>query len=201
MPITPVEILHREFRRAFKGYAAGEVKAFQRELAGFVEQLMLENAQLKQEVERMRERLSYYESIEETLQNALVLAQRAAEETKESAQRRAELLVDEAQGRAQRIIEDASKRASEIKQQIMELLQERSRIAHEIKALLEMMLAVIDERIRQWGLKEEGSPKGEREREQHEEHGEPYEGEIEPPILLARDSSDQKALKQKTNSE
>lgn len=196
MPITPVEILHREFRRALKGYATSEVKAFHRELAEFVEQLMLENAQLKQEVERLRERLNYYESLEETLQNAIVLAQRAAEETKESAQRHAELIVDEARGRAQRIIEDASRRASEIKHEIAELQHERIRIAYEVKGMLETMLAMLNERIRRWETEVEGLPKQERkEHEEHERPKEPEHGDIEPPILLAHADDKQVASK------
>jgi len=200
MPITPVEILHREFRKVLKGYAMSEVKAFHRELAEFVEQLMLENTQLKQEVERLRERLNYYESLEETLQNAIVLAQRAAEETKESAQRHAELIVDEARGRAQHIIEDASKRASEIKREIAELQNERMRIAYEIKGMLETMLAMLNERIKRWETECEGlrkrEPKGS---EEQEEPKEPHEGEIEPPILLAHAGGGQGTLRGQTD--
>ncbi|MCS7254844.1 MAG: DivIVA domain-containing protein [Armatimonadota bacterium] len=199
MPITPVDILHREFRKAFRGYVPSDVKAFQRELAEFVEQLLLENTQLKQEVERLRERLNYYELLEETLQNAIVLAQRAAEETKESAQRHAELIIDEAQGRAQRIIEDASRRASEVKLQITELKQERTRIAHEVKSLLEMMLASVNERIKQWERECEGVPKNER-KEPHEELKEPHEDKIEPPILLAHAGGGQNTLERNAES-
>ncbi|MFA4043761.1 MAG: hypothetical protein HZRFUVUK_000539 [Candidatus Fervidibacterota bacterium] len=186
MPITPVEILHREFRKSFRGYMPSDVKAFQREVAEAIEQLTLENSQLKQELERLRERLAYYESLEETLQNTLVLAQRTAEEAKENAIKRAELIVEEAQGRAQRIIEEAAQKAAEIKRQLSELLIERSRYICEIKTLLETLLTMLKERMSQWGIETEDAGHTEGE-------------ELKPPIMLATTHDDPNAKADSVN--
>ncbi|HID05706.1 MAG TPA: DivIVA domain-containing protein [Armatimonadetes bacterium] len=187
MPLTPVEILHREFRRSLRGYAPADVKSFLRELAQVVEQLLLENSQLKQEVEHLRERLGYYENLEETIQNALVLAQKTAEEMKSSAQHQAEWIISEAEARAQRIVDDAVRKASEVRSQISELVQERERAVAELKALLEMLLELLERRKREWEQSEtQGS---------EAEATEPMEPPLErkpgieerPPIRLAAD--------------
>ena len=96
--------------------------------------------------------------------------------------KKAELIVEEAQGRAQHIIEEAAQKAAEIKRKLSELLIERSRYICEIKSLLETLLAILKERMSQWGIEVENS-------EHHK--GE----ELKPPIMLAttHDDPDAKA--------
>ncbi|MDT7893875.1 MAG: DivIVA domain-containing protein, partial [Armatimonadota bacterium] len=92
MPLTPAEIVHWQFRRRLLGYSVKDVKAFVQQVSETVAQLMEENQSLKEERERLLERLQVYQAIEQQLQNALIVAEKTADDIKRQAQREAELI-------------------------------------------------------------------------------------------------------------
>jgi len=86
VPLTPAEIIHWQFRRRLFGYSVKDVKEFVQKVSETVAELMEENKSLKEERERLLERLQVYQSIEQQLQNALVVAEKTADEIKRQAQ-------------------------------------------------------------------------------------------------------------------
>lgn len=106
--LTPLDIHQKEFKRTFRGYSEAEVDEFLDEVVRSFEHLLKDNSDLKAEMEKAREEAARYRKIEETLQSALVVAQRTAEEVKQAAQREADLIIKEARSRA-RAIEEAAR--------------------------------------------------------------------------------------------
>lgn len=138
MSLTPLDILHREFRRAFRGYHDGEVQEFLRQVSGDYEKLVGENARMKDEVETLKQRLAHYDRIEETMQNALVVAQKTAEETKHAADKRAELILADANQKSRVIVDAAHFKVASLEAQVGELRQKRRRFELEFTSLLDM---------------------------------------------------------------
>lgn len=116
MPLTPVEILHKEFKRALRGYNDTEVQEFLRDVAREHERLVAELARLKEEKQSLQQRLAQFERMEDTLQKTLVMAQTAAEDTRKNAQRRADVIVREAENQRDTIIANARANANGIEQ-------------------------------------------------------------------------------------
>ena len=95
MDIKPIDLLDKTFTRRTRGYDRTEVSDFLREVSAELEKVLVENAALRNEIERLQEELKHYHEIEETLNSALVLAQKTADELTQSAKREAELIIRE----------------------------------------------------------------------------------------------------------
>ncbi|MGD8401167.1 MAG: DivIVA domain-containing protein [Bacillota bacterium] len=101
--ITPVDLETTVFRRGFRGYNVGEVQEFMLKITHDYEHLYRENIELKEKIEALQTQLSQYQVMEETLRNALILAQESAEDIKNTARSKADLLVREAEQRGEHI--------------------------------------------------------------------------------------------------
>lgn len=123
--LTPVDIENKEFRRGFRGYDEQEVDDFIREICRDYERLYRENAKLKETNETLNDSIGRYKTMEETMQNALMVAQHTAEDIKSGAYGKAENIIREAQLQA----DDAVNRAN---QAIGELANEYTRLYGEV---------------------------------------------------------------------
>ncbi len=136
VPLTPAEIIHWQFRRRLLGYSVKDVKAFVQQVSETVAKLMEENQALKEERERLLERLQVYQGIEQQLQNALVVAERTAEDIKRQAQREAEIIVAQAQHEAEQIKADARNQYQAELEKVERLRQLQTRLVTELRHLL-----------------------------------------------------------------
>ena len=100
---TPVDLENIFFRRGVRGYRVSEVQEFMSRLTQDYEYLYRENIDLKEQVEKLNEKLSQYLLVEETLRNTMLLAQETAEEVKSTAKKEAELILDEAEQQVEKI--------------------------------------------------------------------------------------------------
>ncbi len=117
--ITPLDIEEKRFsRKRMNGYSVEEVDDFLDELAVDYSKNYKEVSELSAKVEELTKSLEHYKTIEQTLQNTLVMAQATAEETKKLAQQQADQLIREAQASAQKGVEDLKQ---EIKMKQIEL--------------------------------------------------------------------------------
>src|ERR1700733_10785567 len=94
--VTIVDIQHKTFKRALQGYDRTEVDQFLDELIETLEDEAQARAALEGEVADLKERISHFKAMEESLQNTLLLAQRTADETKASAHKEADLIREKA---------------------------------------------------------------------------------------------------------
>ena len=108
--LTPLDIQNKEFRRRLRGYCENEVDEFLDQILEDYEMLYRQNASLKDEVSRLKEETDRYQNLEETLRNTLVLAQKAADETRANAQKEADLIRAEAQAKARALEEEGRQR-------------------------------------------------------------------------------------------
>lgn len=116
--ITPIELQSKTFKTGI-GYEKKEVENFLNSLLVDYESLYKDNMELNDKINVLSEGINYYKSIEKTLQKALVLAEKTAEETKEAAVKQARGIEDEAKGKAQIILADANNELQRLQQQII----------------------------------------------------------------------------------
>jgi len=138
MRLSPIDIVNRSFQRAlFGGVSVDEVAEFQNEVAAAMEELITENAQLREGSQQLTQQVNKYSRIEETLQSALMMAQRAAEEARATARREADLMVREADRRAKEMTEETHAQLRQVEEDINRLRRERERFEAEFAALLQ----------------------------------------------------------------
>jgi cell division initiation protein len=145
MPVTPLDIQSKEFRRSFRGYHPDEVNAFLDQVTHDYEAVLKENDRLREEATALQERLDQYRQLEGTIQSTLVLAQNTAEQIKAAANHEAQLVVREAEAKAREIIEQARRRVGELEAEYRRLAQEVERFRAQAVSLLEAELAILRE--------------------------------------------------------
>ncbi|MCL4499585.1 MAG: DivIVA domain-containing protein [Chloroflexi bacterium] len=111
MKLTPLDIHHKEFHRAIRGYNEEEVDNFLDQVAEEFERLFKDNIDLKEQVEKAKDKASEYEELQKTLQNTLITAQRSADEVIANAKQEAEQMIQEARARAAGTIQEAEAKA------------------------------------------------------------------------------------------
>ncbi len=154
MSLTPLDIQNKEdFTKTFRGYCKDEVAEFLDRVSKDFERLIKENLDLQEQSGQLKEKLSHYQGIEETLHNAIIVAQETAEEVKRNAMKEAELIRREADRDAARIIEDARYKASRILSEHDELYKQAQIFKMRFKSLVEAQLTVLE--MEDWMQEEE----------------------------------------------
>jgi len=134
--LTVLEIETKKFRRRLRGYDPVAVDAFLQEVAAHYEEVLTENRQLREELIGLREEVQRYRTLEHTLKEALVLAQKSADETRANAHREAELILREARLQAEQIHQEAEARRQQLLQEIEALEQRKRSALLELRSLL-----------------------------------------------------------------
>ena len=74
--ITVVDIQHRSFKRALQGYDRTDVDKFLDEIIESLEDEATARAAFEAEIADLKERISHFKAMEDSLQSTLLLAQR-----------------------------------------------------------------------------------------------------------------------------
>ena len=86
--LTPLDLNNKNFSKGFRGYDTEEVDEFFTKVAKDFERLYQDNVELKDAVERVSAKLEYYQQMESTMQNTLVIAQETADEVKKNSEQK-----------------------------------------------------------------------------------------------------------------
>lgn len=133
MRMTATDIRQQQFAvRLFRGFDPPEVDAFLEEMADDFDELVRENAALKEQVLVLEERSRGVEGREKTLQETLVTTQKIAEEFKENSRREADLVLREAHLRAEKFMQDAREEHTRLTTEITALRRLRRQLGEEI---------------------------------------------------------------------
>lgn len=105
--ITPLDIENKKFsKQMMNGYSVEEVDDFLDDLTVDYTKNYKEITELKTKVEELNKSLQHYKTIEDTLQNTLLMAQTTAEDVKNVAKQQADQIISEAKGTAQKQAND-----------------------------------------------------------------------------------------------
>lgn len=121
--LTAVDLTSREFKKNLRGYNVDEVDALIEEAALNIGELTNENRLLKEKLKAMEDRTQGYLTMESSLKEALVVAQKVSNETKEAAFKEAEVIRREAEATALKIIRDAKEEVYQAEQRAQMLKQ------------------------------------------------------------------------------
>jgi cell division initiation protein len=136
MELTQIDVLHTQFKRGVRGYSCAQVDSFLREVAASIETYSTERAQLRDKVESLTSEVDRCRQIESTMNSALVLAQKTADELKANAHREAEVILREAEQAGGRRAAEANEELVELQSQIRTLREERDRLESEFRAFV-----------------------------------------------------------------
>jgi cell division initiation protein len=142
--ITVIDIQHKTFKKQLQGYDRGDVDAFLDEIIETIEDEATARAALEAEVADLRERISHFKAMEQSLQQTLLLAQRTADEVKAAAHKEADLIKQEALMHAERQVADLGDRIAESRREFQRAIDTTAQAKSELRSLLMSHLALID---------------------------------------------------------
>lgn len=126
---SPIDLVNKRFPGALRGYTRAAVDDYLREVSADYEEVVSENARLRETVETLQRELSAFRAVEATLKDALVLAQKAADDTRSAARREAEAVLRDARAGATEVVARAERQAEAAHVQ-------RERFVSELRVLL-----------------------------------------------------------------
>ncbi len=141
--MSPLDILGKKFSKRVGGYDPLEVHEFLSQLANAMENALRERGELRQRVHRLEQRLSDYRERETALHEALVAAQRSAEDTLAGARSEAQRIVEEGHSLADRLVDEANDRSKTIESVIGELRTRRREVRGELMRLVEVLQGIV----------------------------------------------------------
>jgi len=108
MRLSAMDIRQQQFVvKLFRGFDPQEVDAFLEEVADDWEELLRENNLLKDQLARLEEQKKATDEQNQSLQQTLIIAQKMAEEFRESSKRAADIVLREAQLQAEKLLEES----------------------------------------------------------------------------------------------
>jgi len=155
MRITPLDIQQKQFPIKFRGFDVEEVYAFLEVVREEMEELLRENAFLKESISRLEEQVKENRDMEGTLRETLVTAQQMVEDFKNNARKEAELIQREAELKAETMIEEAQERVIKIHEDIMDMKGIRRHFREEMKRLIDSHMQMLQFDYEREGADEE----------------------------------------------
>lgn len=143
--LTPLEIERRKFKKEFRGYSVTEVEEFTLMVAEEYEKLYKDNSILKDKINVLTNAVKQYKSMEETLQNAIIVAQSAGEEVTKNAREKADNIIKEAENQAGRILNDAGKEVTKVSYEYEKMKRNVEVFRTKIISLLTSQLDIVKE--------------------------------------------------------
>jgi len=137
MRLSPLDIRQQQFSvKTFRGFDPQEVDTFLENVAADYETVLRENASLKEQLSGYEERSRGVTETEKMLKDTLVMAQRLADEMKESAKREAQLVAREASLNGEKLMEEARVEEAKLRTEIQALNRARRQLVEDLRATM-----------------------------------------------------------------
>lgn len=144
MRISPLEIQQKQFKMKFRGFDVEEVFGFLEIVREEMEDLLRENSNLKENIQRAESQIREYRDMETTLRETLMTAQQMVEDYKTNSRKEAELLVKEAEFKVDSMIKEAHEKVIKIHEDITDMKGIRRHFREELKRLVEGHLRMLE---------------------------------------------------------
>lgn len=145
MPLTPLDIIQKQFELVRRGYDPDAVRAFLDEARESLEIALQERHRAQEQLREKEQQIEALHAEQSEIRETLLLARRLSEDIGTSARREADLVVGEARLEAQRILASTSDEHLGLIDEVHRLRGERHRLVAEIRAVLETHRRLLDD--------------------------------------------------------
>ena len=143
MNYTPNDLQNIVFKKNFMGYNEDQVNDVLDKVIEDYSAYIHENIELKDKLALLNEGLQHYKTIEESLQNTLLVAQQTSEDIKNNAYEKAANVIKEAEIKAQKIINDANEEVVKIKYEYEETRKKLQVYKSKAEAMLQSQMEML----------------------------------------------------------
>ena len=135
----------RKFDTVFHGYDKYQVQKCIDDIINNYEVLLNKSKKTEEQNKVLREKIQYYERIEDSMNRAIFTAETAGDQIKSSARKEAEALITEARHNASRIINDALLKAEKAQNHADQLKRNTNVLKRRLRQIIENQLEVVEE--------------------------------------------------------
>ena len=135
--LTPLELQKIEFKKKMGGYVQSDVDEIFAVIAGDYEAIYKENIKLRDRLEVLEDLVNKYKSMEDTMRDTLIVAQKAADDLNKSAVQKSEAIIQKAESDAEFIRESARVTANQI-------LKDKEKLANDLFAYGVQIDSILD---------------------------------------------------------
>ena len=143
--ITPKDIHDKEFKRSLRGYDMDDVDQFLDMIIKDLEMLYKENASLREECDKKTKKVDQYSEMEGSLNRALLLAEKTADNVKAEAMVEKDRILLEAREKAAQILDKAKEDAKAFNSINLDLIDKSDKFKSNLINLFEKQIATIKE--------------------------------------------------------
>ena len=134
-----------KFNYEANGYNRSEVNKFVTDVIKETEGIIKKCKDQKKEIADLKEKLSHYEDLENTLKQSLINAEKTADNVKRLAREEADIIVSDAKHNASRIVGESLLRARKIEDEADRLEKNVKIFKRKLKIIVEQQMAVVEE--------------------------------------------------------
>ena len=144
MKVTPLEIRQQQFPLRFRGLDPTDVDKFLELVASDMEDLMRENARLRDALGKKDQDLQRMQQGEDELKKALMAIQQIREEWIGRAEKQAEQVLMESEQKAKQLRIEAERRIELLQHDLQELQRQKHQLTAEIRHILQEHFRVLE---------------------------------------------------------
>jgi cell division initiation protein len=144
MKVTPLEIRQQQFPLRFRGLDPAEVDKFLELVASDMEDLIRENARLREGLARKDQELQRMQQGEDELKKALTTIQQIREEWIGRAEKQAEQVRMESELKARQLQSETEHRLESLQHELQGLRSQKQQLISEIRHIVEEHLRILD---------------------------------------------------------
>ena len=134
--LTSLDVVNQSFKKSIRGYDAAEVDEFLDNVAEALQSYVQKNKELERDLAAKEERLAEYDKMKNVLNEALILAQKSADDRVKSAREAAAKIISDAEERAEDICSDAAKEAERLRSGVSQIRDIREMYEQEFRGML-----------------------------------------------------------------
>jgi cell division initiation protein len=144
MKVTPLEIRQQQFPLRFRGLDPAEVDKFLELVASEMEDLIKDNARLKESLAKREQEIQRLQHGDDELKKALLAIQQVRDDWVGRAEKQAEQLLMESEHKAKQMLQDAEKKLEAIEHDVQELNHQKHQLVAQIRHILEQHLRLLE---------------------------------------------------------
>ncbi|NLD06300.1 MAG: DivIVA domain-containing protein [Synergistaceae bacterium] len=134
--LTSLDVVNQSFKKSMRGYDSAEVDEFLDNVAETLQTYAQRTKDLERDMLAKEESLAEYEKMKDILHEALLMAQKSADERVKSAQGQATKIISEAKEKADMICKEAAQEAERLRDGVSQIRNVRNLYEQEFRGLL-----------------------------------------------------------------
>lgn len=134
--LTALDVENKAFGKVLRGYDPIEVDEFLDKVAESLHDHVGRCKRLEQERQLVEDQLKEYTNLKNSLQEALLMAQRSADDKIRAAKEQGDAIIAEARAKSEQILFDASSEKERIRRDVSDLKKRKNELFGEIASLI-----------------------------------------------------------------